>query len=66
MTMYYIIFGKKYTEIHQYINFFIKKVDFEPQYFTFRTIKKHGNFTIQNVLRISPNLKLTILINFVI
>ena len=32
ITMYSFIFGKKYTEIHQNISFFVKKENFEPQH----------------------------------
>ena len=42
------------------------KGDLEPQYFTLRTIKKHGNLSLYNVLKISPNFGLGVLINFVL
>jgi len=65
--MYFFHFGpKKYTESHQKNAFFVKKGDFELQYFTLRTIEKYGNFSLQNVLKISPNLRLSVLINFVL
>jgi len=44
ITMSFVIFGQKYTESHQKIAFFVKKGDFEPQYFTLRTIEEHGNY----------------------
>ena len=39
---------------------------FEPQYFTLRTMEKYGNLSIKNVLKISPKLRLSILITFVL
>ena len=43
-----------------------KKGEFEPQYFTLRTIKKLGDLSVKNVLNIWPNLRLGVLINFVL
>jgi len=45
--------------------FSLKKI-FEPQYFTLRTLEKYGNFSVKNVLKISPKLRLSVLINFVL
>ena len=42
------------------------KGDCEPQYFNIRTIKNPVNFSIKNVLKISPKLRLSVLINFVL
>ena len=42
------------------------KGDCEPQYFNIRTIKNPVNFSIKNVLKISPKLGLSVLINFVL
>ena len=45
---------------------FSLKKGFEPQYFTLRTLEKYGNLSIKNVLKISPKLRLSVLINFVL
>ena len=45
---------------------FVKKGDYKPQYFTLRTFKKPQDLSIQNVLIIWPNLRLGVLINFVL
>ena len=45
---------------------FILKKGFEPQYFTLRTMEKIGNLSVKNILKISPKLRLSILINFVL
>ena len=44
----------------------VKKGDLEPQYFTLRTMKKLGDLSVQNVLNIWANLRLGVLINFVL
>ena len=54
------------TESQQKSALSVKKGDFEPQYFTLRTIKKLGDLSVQNVLNILPNLRLSVLINFVL
>ena len=45
---------------------FSLKKGFEPQYFTLRTLEKYGNLSVKNVLKISPKLRLSVLINFVL
>ena len=45
---------------------FSLKKGFEPQYFTLRTLEKYGNLSVKNVLKISPKLRLSFLINFVL
>ena len=45
---------------------FSLKKGFEPQYFTSRTLEKYSNLNIKNVLKISPKLRLSVLINFVL
>ena len=45
---------------------FSLKKGFEPQYFTLRTMEKYGNLSVKNVLKISPKLRLSVLINFVL
>jgi len=45
---------------------FSLKNGFEPQYFTLRTLEKYGNLSVKNVLKISPKLRLSVLINFVL
>ena len=48
------------------MHYLSKREVFEPQYFTLRTFKKYGNFSVKNVLKISPKLRLSALINFVL
>ena len=48
------------------IALFLIKGDFEPQYFTLRMIEKHGNMRPQNVLKLSPNFRLSVLKNFIL
>ena len=65
-TMYFHIFGEKSTlKVTKKLHFCLKG-DFEPQYFKLRTIKNLVNFSIKNVLKISPKLRLSVLINFVL
>ena len=45
---------------------FSLKKGFEPQYFTLRTLEKYGNLSVKNVLKISPKLRHSVLINFVL
>ena len=64
---FFFIFGQKNTlKVSTKLYFLLKKGDVEHQYFTLRTIKKHENLSIQNVLKISPNWRIGILINFVL
>ena len=49
----------------QCIAFFVKG-DFKPQYFTLRIIENIDNLSVQNVLKMSANLRLGVLINFVL
>ena len=57
---------RKYTESYQKITFFCLKGDFEPQYFTLRTIGKPCHFERPKLFKISLNLRLGVLINFVL
>ena len=52
ITMYFYLWPIKYTESNQKTRLLVIKGDFEPQYFTLRTIEKHGNLSVQNVLNI--------------
>ena len=65
-TMYCHIFGEKSTLKFTKNCIFCLKQDFEPQYFNLRTIKNLVNFSVKNVLKISPKLRLSVLINFVL
>ena len=65
-TMHFHIFGEKVHLKSQKNCIFCLKGDFEPQYFNLRTIKNLVNFSIKNVLKISPKLRLSVLINFVL
>ena len=64
--MYCHIFGEKSTLKFTKNCIFCLKQDFEPQYFNLRTIKNLVNFSVKNVLKISPKLRLSVLINFVL
>ena len=64
--VFYVFWPKFANESQQKIHYQLKKGDFEPQYFTLRTIKKLGDLSIKNVLNIWPNLRLSVLINFVL
>ena len=39
---------------------------FETQYFTLKNFEKYGNFSVKNILKISPKLRISVLINFVL
>ena len=64
--MYFHIFGEKSTLKVTKNCIFCLKGDFEPQCFNLRTIKNLVNFSVKNVLKISPKLRLSVLINFVL
>ena len=49
--VFYVFWPKFATEIQQKSALSVKKGDFEPQYFTLRTIKKLGDLSVKNVLK---------------
>ena len=64
--MFSIIFGQNLLLKSEKNALSVKQGGFEPQYFTLKTIKKLADLSIQNVLNNWPNLRLGVLINFVL